>query len=264
MFDSVLRRSSEPQTRVGYRALLSLGAHALVLGGVIGFRLRRRARRATLPRSPSTIRTARARPAAQDSVGQPGRSGPHEAEADHEEEGSVQSEREGEDKRHSSDHCRAVRRRQLRLRRRARRTARERHRGRARGRRQPYWDRDRGGRPARRHHLRSAKRTRSSRSGPAWSAPKKLSCSDPVYTRDAREAKVEGKMLVQCVISPPRASSAGARCSRAFRSWTRLCFRPSRAETRSPAHGRGAAGERALHHPLQVQPQQVAAAEPLE
>lgn len=37
--------------------------------------------------------------------------------------------------------------------------------------------------------------------GPGMERPKKLSGPDPAYTRDAREAKVEGKVLAQCVIT---------------------------------------------------------------
>ncbi len=37
--------------------------------------------------------------------------------------------------------------------------------------------------------------------GPGMDKPKKKSGPDPAYTREAREAKVEGKMLVQCVVA---------------------------------------------------------------
>lgn len=37
--------------------------------------------------------------------------------------------------------------------------------------------------------------------GPGMEKPKKKSGPDPAYTREARDAKVEGKMLVQCVVS---------------------------------------------------------------
>jgi TonB family protein len=36
--------------------------------------------------------------------------------------------------------------------------------------------------------------------GPGMERPKKKSGPDPTYTREAREAKVEGKMMVQCVV----------------------------------------------------------------
>lgn len=37
--------------------------------------------------------------------------------------------------------------------------------------------------------------------GPGMEKPRKKSGPDPAYTREAREAKVEGKMLVQCVVA---------------------------------------------------------------
>lgn len=201
MFDSVLRRSSEPQTRVGYRALLSLGAHALVLGGVIWVSSAKTSEKSNAPEVTFYNPNGKGAP------------GPPKIQLGNP-DAPVRTEPKPTTKKKEAFNPNAKAKTNAT----AATTA------------APYDDdsygsekgsqngsqngtedgREDAGSPTGTVTAAAAPPAATTSAppknavipfGPGMERPKKLSGPDPVYTRDAREAKVEGKMLVQCVIT---------------------------------------------------------------